>query len=138
MSVEKLDFQKISKEQTPFTVVLNTVIQKIINPLALAIWVYLYSLPQDWSVNKEHLKRKFGLGDRKLKTIFSYLHRANLLEYRQERSIEGKMGSYLIHILCGNSFNPNEPFNKTSATETENSGNLTGAQLTRCLTIAFG
>lgn len=110
MSIEKLDFQKVTKEQWSFTLVLNSVIQNIRNHEALGIWVFLYSLPPDWEVIKEQLKNKFHLGNKKIKTIFSYLNRSNLLQYEQERNDDGTMGKAVIHILCGDKFDQNVDF----------------------------
>lgn len=124
MSVEKLDFSKVTKEQTPYTVILNSVIQCISSLEASGLWVYLYSLPQDWKITKEHLKDKFNVGDDKLKAIFSYLNRANLIEYTQERQANGSLGAVVIHVLCGDKFDANQSFKKAVGVE------LTPAALT--------
>lgn len=84
-SIEKLDFNKVIQQKIPYSVFMNSVIQKINNPDSLAIYVYLYSLPPDWHINKEHLANKFQLGDKKLRSVFSYLHRSGLLEYRKDK-----------------------------------------------------
>lgn len=110
MAIEKLDFQKLTKEQTPFTVVLNSVLQHLHYPEALALWTYLYSLPTNWAINKEQVKKHFGFGNNKLKQLFSYLQRANLVTYSQARTLDGKMSEAEIHILNGINFNKNEPF----------------------------
>ena len=110
MSVQKLDFQRITKDHTPYTVVLNSVIQSINNPEALAIWVFLYSLPTDWQINKEFLKKKFSLGDKKMRAIFSDLNRANLIQYVQERNDDGTLSALSIHVLSGEHFDKSQTF----------------------------
>lgn len=110
MSIEKLDFKKVTKENLPYTLILTKVIQNIKHIESLAIWAYLCSLPPDWKICKEHLKNHFQIGNSKLKAIFSYLKRAGLIDYFQERLENGLMGDHVIHVLCGDKFNENEPY----------------------------
>lgn len=118
MSIEKLDFQKVTKELTSYTVLLNSVIQHIDNAEALGVYVYLYSLPPDWCINKEQLMKKFDLGDKKLRQIMMYFSRANLARYVKER--DPKTGHVLgtsIHLLNGEKFDPTVTFRNVPTTE---------------------
>lgn len=123
MSVEKLysneNFNKVTQENKPFTQLLNIVIQNIKDPLSGYIWVYLSTLPPDWAVNKEQIKNKFRLGNATLKRIFSYLQRANLIQYHRERFKSGKLGDVAIHVLCGFNFNINEPYILTTGSKND-------------------
>lgn len=110
MSIEKLDFQKATKEQIPYTLISTKVIQSIKDPVAGFIWIYLASLPPDWLVNKEQVMAKFHIGDNRLKVIFSYLHRAGLIQYKRDRFDDGKLGVVIVHVLCGDQFKPDEPY----------------------------
>lgn len=104
MLVEKIDFSYVSQEKKPFTTHLNSVLQNLKNPSALGIWAYLSSLPEGWIVNKEHLRRHFGLGRDKLDAILKYLIDNKLLEVGQKRLDDGKMGKGYIIVKCGYDF----------------------------------
>lgn len=104
MSIEKLDFQQITKDHLPFTTFLNRVIQNIQYGEALAVWVYLCTLPPGWKINKTQLQNHFSYGEKKIKYILSYLSKSNLLEYRQEKNSNGTWQPSAIHILSGSKF----------------------------------
>ena len=110
MSIEKLDSIKIKQAQIPYTQIFTKVLQNIKNTDALAIWVYLSSLPPDWVINKEQIKNHFNIGDKTIKNVFSYLNRCRLITYTRERSANGKMGIVIISLSCGEEFKINEPF----------------------------
>jgi len=130
MSIEKLDFQKVTKENLPYTLILTKVIQNIKHKDALAIWVYLSSLPPDWKINKEHLKLHFHVGDRTLQAIFSYLNRSNLITYKRERFEDGTLGIVIVHVLCGDEFKFDEPYVLTTPQKTHVVVDLTTPQKT--------
>lgn len=104
MSIEKVDFQKVVKEQIPYTLVYTKVIQHIHDPLALAMWVYLLSLPSEWNINKTQLKKHFKIGDDRLKRTLAFLSKTNLIEYVRMRNAQGVLGICAINVLCGNKF----------------------------------
>lgn len=103
MSIEKLNFQKLVKENTPFTTIINSVVQNIDNAEAGFLWVYLCTLPPNWEVNKEQLKKHFNFGEKKIKSILSYLHKINLITYVQLRK-GTHYGPVCIKVLCGKDF----------------------------------
>lgn len=104
MAIEKLNFDKITKENIPYSFVNNNVVQKIRNLEAGFLWVYLLTLPPSWGINKTHLQKNFGIGIKKLKELLAYLKRHNLIEYIQEKDKSNKFGTLTINVLCGDKF----------------------------------
>lgn len=135
MSIEKLDSVKIKKHNIPYTQLSTSVIQKIKDAESLALWVYLSSLPHDWVIVKEQVKNHFKFGDGKIKKIFSYLNRAKLLSYSRERNPDGTLGMQVIHILCGEEFLDEEPFEAVcedkSTKNTPSTGSVSEPVVTR-------
>lgn len=105
MSIEKFsDDPRLAFEDVPFTQVNNNVIQCIKNMQAGFVWVYLLSRPRTWKIVKEHLKSHFKMGDGKIKSIFSYLNKSNLISYERERYSDGTLGPVEIRVLNGSRF----------------------------------
>lgn len=122
MSIEKLDFKKVINQDVPYTLVYTRVIQKISDPMAGFIWIYLLSLPPTWIVDKNHLMKHFKIGEKKLRSAFSYLNRARLIEYIQYRQ-DKKISYWAINVLCGDKFIEvvqDDEFKATEATEADN------------------
>lgn len=109
MAIEKLDSIKIKQHNIPFTQISTKVIQSIKNAEALAVWVYLSTKPPNWIIQKNEIRKHFGLGENKIDFIFSYLKKANLLAYTRERDEKGKLGPTQVHILCGDVFGTSTP-----------------------------
>ena len=53
---------KIKKPPAPFEVLDRASLQHIRNPIALAVWVYLRSKPEDWEVRESQVCEHFGIG----------------------------------------------------------------------------
>lgn len=104
MSIEKFN-PLVEGEQIPYLQANRHVIQNITNTDALAVWVYLLTLPPDWSVIKEHLQKHFGIGQDKTKKVFAYLKRVNLIDYVKARRADGTLGTTKIVVLNGSKFN---------------------------------
>src|SRR5579871_2692723 len=104
MSVKKINFSYIKKNKTPFTTLLNDVIQNINNAFHLGLYVYLYSLPPGWLVNKQHLMTHFNVGRDKLNSALTWLHDNFLMTYEQERNNDGTISKWSITILDGIEF----------------------------------
>lgn len=104
MSIEKLDSVKVRQEKIPFTMHLNYVLQNVQHPLALAIWVYLSSLPETWHVNRNQLMEHFNVGRDKLKDALAYLNENYLIEYYQEKLPDGTFGHHEILVKSGHEF----------------------------------
>jgi hypothetical protein len=104
-TIEKLDFKKVTHENKGFTTYLNIVIQNLHNPIALAIWCYLSSLPHDWDIDKSYLNRHFEIGRDVLNKALSCLKKAKLIEFVQMRNDDGTMGNGSILVKAGYDFN---------------------------------
>lgn len=103
MSVEKYNPQ-MHYETIPYAQININVIQNITNMEAGFVWVYLQSKPKDWTIIKEHLKNHFKIGDDKIKKIFSFLSKSNLIEYIKEYDKKGKILKWDIKVLNGSKF----------------------------------
>lgn len=110
MSIEKLsDLSATEVEQNPYTQVCNKVIMNIKSPDAFLVWAYLLSKTKNWKVIKKDIQRQYGFGDTKIKQIFSYLKRSNLIQYVQNNE-NGSFGQTDIKVLVGTNFDKNEPY----------------------------
>lgn len=103
MSIEKYN-PKMEYEIIPFAQININVIQNITDMDAGFVWVYLQTKPKDWKIIKEHIKNHFKIGNAKIKKIFSYLAKHNLIEYIQENDEQGKFGQHDIRVLNGSKF----------------------------------
>lgn len=110
MSIEKLNDQsRIRLQSKPFTQICNEVILGIKDNDAFRVYCYLSSKSENWKVIKQNIKNVIGVGDRKLKQIFSYLRRANLIRYAQIFD-KNKYSGVDVIVLSGLDFDSNEPF----------------------------
>lgn len=118
MSVQKFNARsRINNQVIPYTQVNTAVIQTITNPEAGFVWIYLLSKPSSWVIIKAHIKNHFGFGDKKIKTIFAYLHLHNLIKYHQVRTEDGRRISHTdIEVLNGDDFVINPPLRELSTT----------------------
>jgi len=103
MSIEKYN-PKVEYETIPYAQININVIQNIPNMEAGFVWVYLQTKPKDWKIIKEHLKNHFKIGDGKIKKIFSYLAKSQLIEYIKEYDSKGKITGWDIKVLNGSRF----------------------------------
>lgn len=104
VNIQKFDQAQFSKEEAPFTMLPNSVIQNIADPFAFHIWAYLQSKPITWEPNRQELMNRFGLGDETLASILTFLKASNLVSTHQERLSNGRMGTYHIKVLNGSKF----------------------------------
>jgi hypothetical protein len=106
MSVQKYNSRtRVNNEIIPYTQINTNVIQNIDNIEAGFIWVYLQSKPETWDVIKEHIKKKYKLGNGKIKSIFSYLVKHKLIKNNPIRTEDGKKISHHdIIVLNGEDF----------------------------------
>lgn len=111
MSVEKLsNDSKTKREKIPFTMICNNVICHIKNSDSFLVWSYMLSKSSNWKVIKKHLKKKFKFGDTKIKRIFSYMNRSNLIKYVQRIGSNGTFEPMDIIVQTGSKFDKNQPF----------------------------
>lgn len=120
MSIEKFS-PRITGEVIPYTQVNTHVVQNITDPIALAIWVYLLTLPPSWNVVKEYLEKHFKIGQDRIKKTFAYLHRCGLIEYVRGRNENGRLQKVEIRVLNGSKF-LNNIENKKLSTEIATTG----------------
>lgn len=104
MSVEKPDSAKIRQEKIPFTQHLNYVLQHLRDPIALAIWCYLTSLPEDWEVHRNQLMEHFSIGRDKLGVALKFLNDNHLIEYIVDKNEKGKIEAWHIMVKAGHEF----------------------------------
>lgn len=102
MSVEKF---VIKKESSNFTIVSN----KVINGLKgqaelLGFYVYLLSLPPEWTFYKTNLRETCNIGIKKLERFLSQLAQMRLIETAQIREKNGRFAHTDLHILNGDLF----------------------------------
>jgi len=104
MSIEKPDSARIRQEKLPFTQHLNYVLQHLRDPVALAIWCYLTSLPEDWEVHRNQLMEHFSLGRDKLAAALKFLNDNWLIEYVVDKDEKGKILAWHIMVKAGHEF----------------------------------
>lgn len=111
MSVQKLsDESKFIKEKVPFAQICTNVINNIKNGDAFLVWAYLQAKTKNWKVIKQDIKKRYGFGNTKLKRIFSYLNRSNLIKYVQRIGSNGQFELMDIMVLNGSKFDKNQQF----------------------------
>lgn len=123
--IEKYDIGAFEKEQKPYAMILTEVIQRMPmqHSAAFLLWVYLESLPTTWKPCKHHLTKHFDISDRTYERHMSWLNAVRLIEYRQNRGVDGSFGKGRLVVLNGTEFNPD-------AVSTR-SANIGGAVVTR-------
>lgn len=104
VTIQKLDPVKLVKEKLPFTTYRNFVIQNIRDHLALAIWVYLGSMPDDWQVHRTQLMTHFEVGRDRLGAALKYLNENRLIEYIQFKNEAGMFQTSHILVKSGEEF----------------------------------
>jgi hypothetical protein len=102
--IEKYDAHEFEKEQLPFTQICNHVINNIQNVTAGFIWIYLQSKPATWVPCKHEIMKRFDISESTYKRHMAYLSHVRLVEYRQARGKDGKLGKNRLVILNGTKF----------------------------------
>jgi hypothetical protein len=131
MSVEKFILSNKSKtisQNIPFTQISNHVINNIKNGDAFLVWCYLLSKSSDWKVIKQNIKNIYGFGDTKIKQIFSYLRRSNLISYVQVHCANGQIAHWDIHVLNGQDFIINQQYRSSNSDDSSNM-HTTGSEM---------
>lgn len=105
MSVEKYI---VNKESSNFTIIPNKVIQGLNSHLELlGFYLYLLSLPPQWSFHKTQLREVCKLGINKIDQFFKILHACELIKIIQHRDEKGRFSYFDLTVLNGESFNIN-------------------------------
>jgi hypothetical protein len=101
MSTEKFI---ITKEDSNYAVIPNSICQKLADAEALGLYVYLVSLPPHWEFYKEVIRKHFGWGRDKLEKKLTVLRTHNLVEAVPERNEKGKFKNWNLHVKNGREF----------------------------------
>ncbi|PTB92734.1 hypothetical protein C9974_11565 [Marinobacter sp. B9-2] len=64
--------------------------EKVLYLDTIGVLVYLLSLPEDWEVRADHIRRKFGIGKDKQQRIFKQLEDAGYLVRKKVRGEHGR------------------------------------------------
>ncbi len=102
MSVQKY---VVNKESSNFTIISNKVINGLGSNLELlGFYLYLLSLPPNWSFHKNQLKTQCGLGIKKLEKFLKLLVHHNLIHVGQNRDSKGKFTFMDLTVYNGEHF----------------------------------
>lgn len=103
-TIEKLDLEKITDGNKGFTTYRTIVVQNIRDPIALAVWTYLASLPPDWTVLKSKVRDHFNIGINVLDRSLRILSKLNLILLNRQRNPNGTLGDSVINVKAGHDF----------------------------------
>lgn len=91
--IKKKQINEFIDDNVMFTVLDTATIQNIKDPVALAVWVYLCSKPQDWVVRRQEVRCHFSMSQEKIAKCFNLLIDLGLLVIRKNiRSDAGRFG----------------------------------------------
>lgn len=105
-NIRKADVYEAIRNKKSFTVLPSEVLQQLRDPIALAVWCYLQSLPPDWKIIKSQIRKHFSIGEKKCKSIFALLNDCKLIEYTRMRNADGTLGEVAMIIHDGFNFIP--------------------------------
>lgn len=112
--IEKYDIGSFEKEQKPYAMILNEVIQN--TPYnknnEVFMWIYLESLPSTWKPCKQHIMKRFKISSSTYERRMAWLNASGLIEYRQDRETSGVFGKGRLVVLNGSRFNPDAVSNR--------------------------
>lgn len=104
INIEKLDYEVFIKEERAYTSICNEAAQNVRDPIALAMWVFLQTLPPTWIPNKAHIMKHFKIGENRYTRHIAYLKKCNLVDYYRPRHKNGTLGKVTLHVLSGRKF----------------------------------
>ena len=79
MPINKADPEILRKNRVPYEIVPRSTVQRITNPDALAIWIYLLTKPDNWTVRKAEIKTHFSIGEDRYGAAMRHLREAGLV-----------------------------------------------------------
>lgn len=97
MPVDKPDYDEIRRYGQTFTVVVNEVIEGM-SMEAIAVYVYLLSKPQDWTIRPKEVRSRFNIGDHTWRRIAKELRERGVLFDQIERDGDGRVTSRILYI----------------------------------------
>jgi len=93
---------KLVKHQAGIPFVMNSrdVIQSIKNPEALAIWVYLQSLPENWVFRETQIRSHFSIGRTRYLSAMRELRESGLYQVKRRKNDAGQFIGSDYHIYA--------------------------------------
>lgn len=82
---------KTTKPEAPFEVIDRASLQQIANPLALAVWVYLRSKPENWEVREADITEHFGIGRDRYRASIRYLTQCGAIDDARIKDEAGRI-----------------------------------------------
>jgi hypothetical protein len=105
MSVQKYI---INKESNNFTIIPNKIINGLHSNLELlGFYLYLLSLPPNWSFHKNQLQSACNIGIKKLEKFLRLLSKCELIHISQQRTAKGQFSHFDLTVYNGERFNIN-------------------------------
>lgn len=81
INVEKATPTILYAKQAPYSSVSNDVVAMIVNPDALAIWIFLQTRSSDWKVIGSYLQDRFSIGRERYSKAMGYLKEIGLVTH---------------------------------------------------------
>ncbi len=89
----------LKKHLSNFTIVSNNIIDALQNDIAsLGFYLYVLSLPDDWTFYKTTLAKQCGIGMNKLEKILKKLGSIGLVQCGQKRNEHGQFSGFFMDI----------------------------------------
>lgn len=104
MSVQKY---VVTQDETGFTILKNHVLQNFCDVEALGLFVYLASLPPNWTFYKKQIADHFKLGRERLNRILKTLCDHKLITIEHKRDAQGRFVHMSLHVCSMNGFQIN-------------------------------
>lgn len=104
MSVQKY---VVTQDETGFTMLKNHVLQNFCDIEALGLWVYLASLPPNWTFYKQQIAAHFKIGRERLNRILKILCDHKLITIENKRDAQGRFVHMSLHVCSMNGFQIN-------------------------------
>lgn len=97
MAVNRVSATLARRQQKPYTTLLNDTLDLIVEPIALAVYVYLQSKPSNWIVRRKDIMDRFNIGRDRYQGAVKHLIGLGLAEYEETRNEQGQLlGKSLI------------------------------------------
>jgi hypothetical protein len=95
-----MNIHKLIKHQDeiPYFMISREVVQSVKNPLALAIWVYLQSKPDDWKVVETDIQKQFSVGRTSYLKAMKCLRDAQLYAVQRLKNNANQFVGSILHI----------------------------------------
>lgn len=91
MAIKRVSATLARTQELPYTTFLNSTIDLINDPDAMAIYAYLQTKSTNWIVRREDVMKKFGIGKHRYTKAMGYLRDIGLVEREVKRDKEGKV-----------------------------------------------